>query len=197
MIEPRNNFDATDTVLATRLKEVLPPAGLRRDLMTLAPRKNLSPVWWIALASAGFAVAMLLLALPGRPLDKARADLTRFLETDFQLSVEAKPLRDLQTWLESQDVPPGRDLPDALAARLPEGCRVVDWDGHRASLICFPTEHAGVVHLVIFEGGTFRHLSSSPQLVREGHWSVAAWTSGKSDYLLFGESDIESLRRLF
>jgi len=198
MTEPRKDFDTSDGVISGILKTVEPPSDLRRRLMTLEPlpKRPAYGVWLVAVASLAMILLVISFEKRGPSLDKAEADLAAFLSTDFALSVSGKSLPDLRQWLGAKSAPSGEGLPANLAALVPEGCRVIDWDGHRASLICFEAPGGMVLHLVIFEGGTFQKISGSPRIAQRGSWSVASWSSGSSQFLLFGEMDSEILRGL-
>lgn len=198
MSDENKNFDATDRAIADLLRQVEPPSGLRRNLMALAPKKHRPavPLWLLGLATACLVIAFVAsLSFRGPSIEKAEADLSSFLASDFQLSVTGKPISSLQSWLAGQKAPVGTSFPAALASNVPEGCRVVEWEGHRASLICFDTGGGKLVHLVMFEPGTFRNLPTSPQIAARGSWSVATWHGPDADYMMFGEISPENLQR--
>jgi len=196
---PSNYDDPTDAALARLVRDVTPPTRLRRELLLLAPRspRPILAFWLTALAPLA-AVVVIWFSMESRQpsLEKAQADLLAFLNTDFELSTEPKPIDQLRTWLDARGAPADFEIPKELAAHLPEGCRVIEWQGHTASLICFYIEGGPIVHLVVFNAGTFRQMSSSPQIARKGAWAVAMWKAGNSDFLLFGETDSKNLLRL-
>ena len=197
MSDPQKDFDPADTKIADLLAGIEPPADLRRRLMAMAPQKKQSAwnFWPVALAAAVLVVAGLL-TFPRPPsIEAAEKDLAAFLSSDFELTVTGKPLDLLRTWLDEQKVPNGGSLPQQLASIRPEGCRVIDWNGRKASLICFPIAGGEIVHLVIFEKGTFPGLPTSPQMSSKGSWNVASWGSADADFLVFSDADIKSLRR--
>jgi hypothetical protein len=198
MSDDNKNFDVTDRAIADLLRQVGPPSDLRRNLMALAPQKPRPAVpFWIW----GFACALLVIAFVaslsfrGPSLDKAQSDLSSFLASDFQLSVTGKPISNLQAWLAGQNAAVGTSVPGSLAKIAPEGCRVIEWEGHRASLICFDTGGGKVIHLVMFEPGTFRNLPTSPKVAERGPWSMASWRGPDADYLMFGQTSAQDLRR--
>lgn len=195
-LDPRP--DPTDAALAARLREVVPPKDLRRRLIALAPgRRRRTESWWMTLGSlvAVVAVAICVHLSQPQPWVGAVRDLRTFLASDFSLTVTGRPLAELQAWLETQGASTPGKLPPALVGKVPEGCRVLEWNGYRASLICFETP-AGVVHLVTFPAGTFPDFSTTPRLVQSGSWSTALWRNSGGDFLLFGETDPDFLRQL-
>lgn len=196
---PSNYDDPTDAALARLVRDVTPPTRLRRELLLLAPRspRPILAFWLTALAPLA-AVVVIWFSMESRQpsLEKAQADLLAFLNTDFELSTEPKPIDQLRTWLDARGAPADFEIPKELAAHLPEGCRVIEWQGHTASLICFYIEGGPTVHLVVFNAGTFRQMSSSPQIASNGAWAVVMWKAGNSDFLLFGETDSKNLLRL-
>jgi len=197
MSDPQQDFNRADAKIADLMAGIEPPSDLRRRLMSLTPEKQRSvwSLWPMALASAALVVICLLTFPRGPSLERAQTDLSSFLASDFELSVTGEPLDRLRSWLEAQHVPTGSDLPKELAAITPAGCRVIDWNGRRASLICFPTTGGELVHLVIFEKGTFHGLPSSPQMAAKGTWNMASWRSAEADFLVFSKTDLESLQR--
>ncbi|MDX2080598.1 MAG: hypothetical protein SFU53_07425 [Terrimicrobiaceae bacterium] len=194
----RTEHDPIDAVLAERLREFMPPPGLRGRLMALRPQTERHPVWrWAGWVLAGLAaVAVVVVAIVPResPADAMRSEIRRFLDTDFEHDLSGRPLAELQEWLAQKGAPVIREIPPALAAIPPEGCRVLEWRGHRAALICFYTD-TGSVHLVAFPPGTFDGLKSMPQIVPSGDWLVAGWTGRDADVFLFGYEGEENLRK--
>lgn len=193
----RPDHDATDAALAMRLREVVPPPGLRGRLMALAPRRErhplLRPAVWLL---AGFAAlaAFVLATIPRESeADAMRRDIQSFLDTDFEHQLSGRPLAELKEWLRKNGAPDIGELPEALAAIPPEGCRIVEWRGHRGALICFYTE-TGSVHLVAFPLGTFSELDRTPRIVPSGGWVVAGWKDDRADLFLFGYEGEEGLR---
>ena len=197
MSEPNPDFDETDAVIAQRLREVAPPADLRHRLLALAPAPSSSWLAWLICTGSAAVIAVVIIgtSLLSQPdSEGAVRDLGNFLNSPFELTVVGRPLPELQAWL-VQKGHPTATIPPALAARIPEGCRLLDWNGFQASLICFETT-SGVVHLVTFPAGTFRDLSTSPRIVQSGPWNAVVWRSAGADFLLFGESSAESMRQL-
>jgi len=197
MTEPNPDFDPTDAVIARKLRDVLPPADLRRQLLALAPEAPSRWPAWLMSIGAGAVIALVLIgsSLLSPPDSSAAVrDLARFLDSSFELTVVGRPLPELKAWLAAKGHPTGA-IPPALAAKVPEGCRLLEWNGIQASLICFETP-SGVVHLVTFPAGTFRDLSSTPRFAQSGLWSAVMWRSADADFLRFGDSGAESQRLL-
>jgi hypothetical protein len=80
------------------------------------------------------------------------------------------------------------------------GCRVLEVDGHRGSLVCFDEREAGVVHMVVFfrdeVEGEWPSVND-PALGQHGEWAVARWASADRAFVLLGETDKGKLSGLF
>ncbi len=197
MSDSHKDFDPTDAKIADLFAGLEPPADLRRRLMALTPEKR-RPIWWgwpLACAAAVLVVTCLLFVPRDASVSAAQTHLSAFLQSDFELTVTGEPLARLRTWLDTQNVPSGADLPAHLVGIQPEGCRVVTWRGRRAALICFPTASGELVHVVMFAKGTFPELPTSPQLSANRAWNMASWSDANADFLVFSKVDIENLRR--
>lgn len=199
MPDPNKFEDPSDAAISRLVRDVEPPAHLRRKLLAIAPRRerSLFAFWLTALAPLA-AVVMIWFSTEIRQpsLEQAQADLATFLSTDFELATPSRPIGELRQWLQARGAPSRFDIPEDLASHLPEGCRIIEWNGRKASLICFYIAGEPTVHLVIFDAGTFPQMSPSPQIAKNGPWTIAMWKSGQSDFMLFGETDAENLLRL-
>jgi len=197
-------FDETDAVLARKLAEIPVPASLRARI-TRAPAAPSEPAWWgrgITAAAAAVAVLLAVLAITSRPpsgesIAEASRDMATFLSGPFDLPMMTSDLGEITDWFKETHGGAAIDLPAALAATVPEGCRVIQWRGHRATLVCFNLPGGGVAHLVAFPSDTFADApGGSPRIARAGGWMEASWSRAGMTYLLFAPGDREELLEL-
>ena len=95
---------------------------------------------------AAAAAVVLLLGLAALfLLPQKQTQLASFRETMAHYSAqeqehvifESHDLAKIQQWLQGRGIETNFDLPAALPGRSTQGCRVVDWNGRRATMICF------------------------------------------------------------
>lgn len=184
---------AFDAAVAVQLRQVAPPADLRAALLA---GRRLTPVvvrprWrqpqWLALA----ALVVLCLGLTGLWLGRGdataagfRTAAAQFLsdtwQHEFDLPEQSFPK--IREWLAQQPGGLVIQAPAALAAQRTYGCKVWNWRGHRATLVCFVARGTGdVIHIVSVDR---KELPAevpvpdlaAPQFARTGDWNTALWS---------------------
>lgn len=191
--------NALEARLQARLETAIPvPRGLKSDLLAL--RKIVRPApWWLQpmkLAAAAAVVLLLGLAVLFL-LPQKQTQLASFRETMARYSAqeqghivfESHDPAKIQQWLQDRGIETNFDLPTALPGRSTQGCRLVDWNGRRATMICFMLkgEH---MDLFVMDRAGLPDLpdNSAPQYARAGDLMTATWSKGGKIYLLTGEN---------
>ncbi len=207
---------AFDAVVATKLKQVSAPAGLRESI--LAGTKLSSPpvtarrAWWrqpwgMAMAAAA-AVAVILMSVSNREGQAIAAvpgieAILRVAQLDLQGnhprdSKHADELGSVAAWLENPATKLGVDkMPLDLAAMKAAGCRSIDIAGREVLEICFKREtgwyHVYLTPRVGFDDGS---LHREPMFHEQGQFAAASWANDNFIVLVAGTSGTESLRGL-
>ncbi len=195
---------AEETVLngriQTRLQAAIPvPTGLKSDLLAL--RKTVSPTpWWLqpmrlaAIALIFVSLGAILLMIPQRParLASFRDTMARSsLQTQEHVVFESHDIASIQRWLQSQNMQTNIDLPATLQAGngTAQGCRVVDWNGHQATMICFLVNGEHMDLFVMDRAGLpdFPE-NGAPQFASADGLMTAMWAGGGKVYLLTGKN---------
>ncbi|RME89671.1 MAG: hypothetical protein D6766_14450 [Verrucomicrobia bacterium] len=194
-----------DLEISRRLAEVQPPAELLERLLAqrvVAPgsfREQLPA--WIGLAAS--VVLLVYVALNWRT-DLPVADFAAFRAEIVPETVRVQPhlevldndLAALGRALTERGAPaPGR-LPEALERIKPTGCRVIDWNDRKVSMLCYrdgPLE----LHLLVVERRGFLGAPEGDLTlpVQAGPWAVAAWVDEERIYLLAGRTTADVLQR--
>lgn len=192
--------NAVEARLQARLETAIPiPRGLKSDLLALRKISQPAP-WWrfqpMQLAAAAAVVLLLGLAVLFL-LPQKQTQLASFRETMARYSAqkqehivfESHDLAKIQQWLQGRGIETNFDLPAALPGRSMQGCRVVDWNGRRATMICFMLngEH---MDLFVMDRAGLPDLpdTGAPQYARAGDLMTATWSRGDSIYLLTGQN---------
>jgi len=190
--------DALETRLKARLETAIPvPGGLKSELLAL--RKISRVPWWFQpMKLAAAAVVVLLLGLgvfflflhPQTQLASFRETMARYsAQQQGHIVFESHDLAAIQQWLQGRGIEINFDLPTALPDRSTQGCRVVDWNRHKAAMLCFVLngEH---MDLFVIDRSSLPELPENglPQYVKTGGLMTATWSKGDKVYLLTGEN---------
>jgi len=198
---------AMDAAFAAKLRARPMPSDLKSQLLlaraTIAQRAWWRrPVWLAAAASVA-----LLLALggwrfrPGRgearlgefrvAMGKAALDMTGHVEA-FGLDAA-----ELKQWLTEHHGHPDFVLPPKLAEHGVMGCKIVEWQGHRVTLLCmkFDGGHADifVADAADLPGASF---GSAPRFAADGPLITATWHRDGKIYHLAGTFSADQLKLL-
>ena len=199
------NEAAFDRALASKLREIQPPPGLRDAILAgsrVSSRKKSS--WsrpaWLALAAAIAVLAALALRL--KPSGHSAQEFAEYalheLATAHDEHNGHRPeLAELQSRFANASLPlPGtvKINPDELR-RL--GCRTVSFASHEVFEICFKRD--GIwYHLYAARVQDFSRGTADPKslVTTKGHFSATAWKDAEFAYALVTFDGADALRRL-
>jgi hypothetical protein len=198
---------ALDAAIAARIHSVLPPPHLTTQL--LSARKVIrrrarwrKPAWLAAAASVALLISVASVWLLRRSgetdfasfrgrMIEAYGDMTKHID------VAGLDADELKRWLMEHGGDPGFVLPPGLASKGIIGCRVLEWHGHRVTLLCmkFGGKHVDV--FVVNASDLPRiSLSATPRFGSESGLTTATWRREGKIYFLAGnipESDLKQL----
>jgi len=210
--------DGQDAAFIGALASVRPPEGLRNEILEAMERssvkKKVVPAWWKFGAPIAVAAAVVLaFVIFNGPRDSANGGrlsasaveagfIEAFASPTFQLDMSVADHQAMFDYLKSELVPcpcPAT-MPPGLEQVAGVGCRVLEVEGHRGSLICFDERAAGTVHMVVFfrdeVEGDWPSVSD-PEFGQHGAWAVARWASADRAFVLLGATDKGKLSGLF
>lgn len=149
-------------------------------------------VGFVLLGGGGGALAPVEVASTGDGLGDIRADLAGFVgDRKMVLHHEASEVESLKSWLGNHSAPVGQ-LRSCVASKRGIGCSVLEWSGHRVSMICFDdSKCGGVVHLFIVSRSAFGEAEVErlvAQKSRHRGLDTGGWADADSVYLLVGDS---------
>jgi len=196
-----------DAAIAGRIQTVLVPPDLKARL--LLARKVIRPrPWWSrpAWIAAAASIALLILAasllLPRR---SGKAEFASFRgamieaslnETDH-LDVWGLDANELKQWLVENGGHQDFALPPRLANKDIMGCKVLEWHGHRVTLLCLIFDDKHVDVFVVNKSDLPRvSLSATPLFGSQQGVTTAAWRRGGKIYFLAGNISKSDLQRL-
>ena len=198
---------AMDAVMAAKLKEIIPPAGLREAILTGAKVSSSPPsIWrqtrWISL---GAAAALLIVTSVAVWPKRASAEYGRL--TEFALRDTASEghgshggdVRAVQAMLGDPALRLAAGIPLDFDAMTGKGCRTVQLDGHEVFEVCFNRGGAWF-HLygVRPSRGAKANVSGEVAVEQRAKFSCATWSDPSNGvrYALVGDSGVERLKQL-
>jgi hypothetical protein len=197
---------ALDAQVQARLRTAIPvPRDLKSNL--LAQRKIVRPApWWFQPMKLAAAAAVLLAGiLAFLLLSQKPAPLASFRETMARYSTRGKghvvfeshDIAKVRQWLQDRAISASFELPAALPPGSTHGCRVVDWNGRKATMLCFVLDDGEHLDLFVVEHAGLPDVpeNSAPQYAQEGGLATAAWSKNGKIYLLTA-SDKKQLQKL-
>lgn len=205
--------DEQDAAFIVALASLRPPEGLREEILVAmeqsSGKRKVVPAWWkfgapIA-AAAAVVLAVVLADGDGAKLSADAVEagfLQAFKSPQLRLDMTNADHQALFDYLkgESLPCPCPSTMPDGLENIAGVGCRVLEVEGHRGSLICFDERKAGTVHMVVFfrdeVDGDWPEVGD-PEFGQHGEWAVARWASADRAFMLLGSMDTNRLAGLF
>ena len=112
------------------------------------------------------------------------------LQTEGHVVFASHELASIQQWLQDRGMDSHLDLPTMLQSGTPQGCRVVDWNGHKATMVCFRLQDGQHMDLFIMDSTSLPNFpnNGSPQFASADGLMTAMWAKGGKLYLLTGQS---------
>jgi hypothetical protein len=192
-------------VVRAKLGEVTAPAELRGRILT--ERKIIHPViWWqnpfvlAAAAAVAMTAVMAWFLFPLRqPADLGgfRQAMVRSVSGEYKMMLETNDLNQIRDFLAKNQAQADYQLTAALERTPAEGCTILDWHGHKVSLLCFDLGNDNDLWLFIVDRTALPDApaTESPQFAGVGKMATASWSQGDSTYLLAVNGDTEKLRK--
>lgn len=210
------NEQALDSRIAAKLQRSTPaPAGLKAQL--LAQRKIVRPVIWWQRPAMRFAMAACFalfatlavwfnflhegaIEARGNSFGDYRDSMSDFAANKLKsLTFRTSDVTEAKRWLAENGSIAELTLPGGLEGRPSLGCRILDWQGEKVSLVCFELANGKVVHLLTVDGSIFKNgPGESPEFKQAGGVAMASWSRGGKTYVLASKRASESeLKDLF
>lgn len=198
---------AHDAAMVAKLRDVMPPAGLREAILAGARASTAQPAWWRRPPAWAIAasVVVLLSVLTVWKTNEARRETAPTALMEFALSDLSVPGHRgdetaqgaLKAWLTTagSKLTTGQNL--NLAQLQANGCRTLKFAGRDIVEVCFA--RGGVVfHLYVLPrdswlGGAAQ---ATPTLLAQANRAAAVWSDERFHYALATTEGMEALKGL-
>jgi hypothetical protein len=201
-----------DAVVCGKLERIAPPADLK-DAILAGRRPVVTPArdwtrtilpWAIAALLAG----MVAVFFPWRSVGDSggargfRTAAARFLTDEWAHDFDRRDrgFPALQEWAATRTAAARLEAPQGLRPLPTFGCKVFQWRGHEAFLICFSSGEDGqLIHLVSVDRAALPEASpmtpGSAEPARAGEWNTLTWSSGGRVYVALSTMEPDRLLR--
>ena len=199
---------AFDAAITNKLAEIEPPADLKAKLVGLldentAPESSdIARVHWLRspLLAAAAAVALVsfftiqLFTGPAKAgsFDSFRSDMVEIAHGGLKLDHHEKDLDRLYDWLNKVGATCPDELPVCVECTETVGCKIIDWNDDKVTLICLRNNSSQVVHCFVIPREQFDQLPDEAQirnnLLMDG-LDTTAWSDQELVYLLVGSKE--------
>jgi hypothetical protein len=187
---------AFDSAMSRALHQVKTPGHLRENILaggrvTRPAFWSRRAVWWAMAASV-----LVLLGFGAFRLNSMRfadyMDKMAAASASSQGHVEAKisDLGQIQAWLADRGMETNFVMPTALSGAPTTGCRILDWRGHKVSMVCYTLEGSRHVDLFVAEKSDF--MFPPPGGLHFGKindLTTAIWSKNDKVYFMIGQGD--------
>lgn len=212
--------DATDSAWIGALASIQPPDALRKEVLAAMDRtvavedirKKPSVFKRFAIplaAAAGIALGLIVTRPTATnnamtravPVEVVQAGFMRtYTSPTFHLEDKGDNPQTLINIVREKKLPCPGKLPPGLRDKKGIGCRELEINGIKGSLICFKVGEGGVVHIMVFSrddvSGYFPP-KDHPEFLRKGDWSTARWEDGGKVFLVMSDTMGDRLPELF
>jgi hypothetical protein len=111
--------------------------------------------------------------------------------------LETHDLNQIRDFLAKNQAQADYQLTPTLERTPAEGCSILNWHGHKVSLLCFDLGNDNDLWLFVVDRTALPDASATeaPQFTSVGKMATASWSQGDSAYLLAVNGDTETLRK--
>ena len=200
-----------DQRIQAKLQEAIPvPLGLKANLLAQRKITQAVPWWrqpfWLTTAAATAVVllfATLTLVWMSHSSEPQFAALRETMVQNSRqetghVALMAQDMTKVRDWLKTQNAPTDFELPVSLHDAMLHGCKVLDWHGHKVTMLCLMANGGGHVDLFVVDCTHFRDFTPSmtAQFAKSDGLNTAAWCHGDKTYLIASNLEESQLRKI-
>lgn len=202
---------AVDTAIRKKLAEAVAfPPGLKERIAAMGKVARPShQIWWHRPGLLALAASLMLLATfglsqligkghRGAAFAEFRASVVTASQEMPHVSFMDSRLASIQTHLRSTQAPDEFVIPEGLGEASFKGCRVLEWNGKKVSLICLHLQDGRHVDLLVVREVEWDETGpgAGPVFAHVGAMNTASWSRNGRTYILSAGASDEELRRL-
>jgi len=199
---------ALDRALFAKLSSFPVPKELKDQILcrppvVQAPFKK--AFFWFSIA----AVLMVMLGLswfrtsPEGPhsvaFENYHRQIVTFASDFWTLPHHSSDLKNIQVWLAQSDSPANFKIPSKFDALVALGCRSLEVEGNKVSLICFRLlDGKSEAHLFVVDRASIENVppEMAPFFMNKAGWTTASWSDSKHVFILASPVGLDMVKEL-
>lgn len=202
---------AADAAIRGKLSEaVVFPPGLKERIAATGKVVRPAPQsWWRRPALLALAASVVLLVTfgvlnfgregsRGEVFAAFRESVVSASQVMPHVSFMDSDLERIREYLRSEKAPDDIAIPAGLNQATIMGCRILEWNGRKVSLVCLHLEDGDQVDLFVVRDVEWDRTGPgvSPLLAHVGQLNTASWSENGCTYILAANATDEELKRL-
>lgn len=131
-----------------------------------------------------------------------RSAMVQTLEQLDSLDMRSDEVREIRAWLTERHGHADFQIPESISKLSGLGCRILEWRGHKVTLICFKDSESklhDVVHLLVLDRDALPNPpeAPTPRYAQVGNLATAGWSDRNHTYVLAGHGKSDNLKKFF
>jgi hypothetical protein len=198
---------AFDQAIAQKLSAEKPPEELLASILVANKIVRPAPSTWAgSLVKWGVALflisAILITAFRNNRSDNLAYFRSRIMAhltiPGHSFDHQSSQFGEIKNWLDNNGMPALQVEPiHHLTSLRTHGCKVMDWNGQKVTLICFQLRDRRTVHLFVFHQMNIKNpdLLLEPNWQESDGWTTVGWTKNSDLFMLAGQIPMQELRQ--
>ncbi len=205
LMEWFQRHQAFHAMVRRQLRQIQPPAGLKRRILAGRPAGQKAG-WWRRREFLAAAASLVLLGSllfwwvmpqPENQLATYRQRMVKYALTQYRMDIATNDMAQIRAFLAARGGAGDYVLSPALEKLPGAGCALLKWQNQPVSLVCFRLGKDDLIWLFVAPRGSIAGApaTAQPVLAAAGRMHTAAWSQQDKTYLLMGLGDESLIRR--
>jgi hypothetical protein len=198
---------AIDQAIAQKFSSEKPPEELLTSILVANKIVRPAPPAWTGSVLKWGVALFLISAILVAAIRNHRSDDLAYYRSEIMAHLkipghsfdhQSSQFGEIMSWLDANGMPSLQVEPIHHLTSLPtHGCKVMDWDGQKVTLICFELTDRRNVHLFVFHQMKIENEASllEPHWQESDGWTTVGWTKNSDLFMLAGKIPMQELRQ--
>jgi hypothetical protein len=194
-----------NTAVATKLRQIAPPADLKQRILSGRPRAQVIHFWQRPQLLALAAAVVLLLGLswygmiPSQSSQLAayRVRMAKTALREYRMDLLSQDLSQIKAFLAQNNFPADYVLSPEVAKLPGVGCALLKWQDQPVSMVCLDVGKGELLWVFVMNQGSVKGMTAParPEFAQVGKLATATWSQQGKTYLLARVGDQQAIQK--